>query len=248
MVVSVGDLFNNLQKQMHAKMMQVCPHGPTKGDITEEAWRCFFKDYLPKRYSCDKAIIIDNTGNVSQQIDVVIYDEHFSPFILNQDGIKYIPAESVYAVFEVKQSLSKENFEDAQKKALSVRRLIRTTAPVLCNGVVRLGREPANIIAGLLTTTRAWEETLTNQEIVIDDSFLDVGCCVNGKSWIFQGDKYILSHNEKDSLLTFFMALLEKLQQFGTVPAMEIPKYFDGFASADKGYMAQTDFDPFEVA
>lgn len=236
---------------MYFKMMHECSHAPTKGDLTEEAWRCFFQLYLPKRYSCDKAFIIDHTEAMSEQLDVVIYDEHFSPFILNQNGIKYIPAESVYAVFEVKQCLSKEYFEYAQQKARSVRKLLRTTASVLCNGELRPGRKPANIIAGLLTTNSAWENTLVSQ--VTDpqnDDFLDIGCCVNGKSWLWRDGKYILSHGENDSLLTFFMALLDKLQKFGTVPAMDIPQYFDGFRpisqEGDAAIIAESDFNPFE--
>lgn len=252
MVVSLTELFENLQSQMVNMMEQKCiPHAPTKGDLTEEAWRGFFKTYLPKRYSCDKAFIIDHLGVLSDQIDVVIYDEHFSPFIFNRGGVKYIPAESVYAVFEVKPYLSKEYFEYAQQKACSVRCLKRTTAPVYCNGKLKQGRQPPHIIAGILTTHKAWENTLVEQKLdPTSEGFLDIGCCVNGKSWIWNDGQYLLSQHDKNSLLTFFMALLEQLQQLGTVPAMEIRQYFDGFkedtAELGRSIIAQTDFDVFD--
>lgn len=229
-MVNLNKLFNDLQRDMHINMNKECPHGPSKGDITEEQWRQFFCKYLPKRYSCDKAFIVDHTGNISEQIDIVIYDEHFSPFIFNQDGVKYIPAESVYAVFEVKPQLSKKNFEYAQQKAKSVRILTRTTAAVRCNGELKDGRNPAHIIAGILTTNKSWETTLVTQNVDNNsEDFLDIGCCVDGKSWVWLDNKYVLSQKEDDSLLTFFMKLLELLQEVGTVPAMEIPKYFSGF-------------------
>lgn len=230
--IDLPRLFNTLQQQMYLKMQQQCLHAPTKGDITEEAWRVFFNEYLPKRYSCSKAIIVDCNGNTSEQIDVVIYDEHFSPFIFYQDGIKYIPVESVYAVFEVKQNLSQENFEYAQRKALSVRQLRRTTAPVRCNGVFKDGVVPPHIIAGILTANQAWEDRLIKREgnpTSLD--FLDLGCCVNGKSWVWSKSKnaYMLSLDKKDSLLTFFMTFVDMLRELGTVPAMDIKQYFNGF-------------------
>lgn len=229
-MVSLNKLFNDLQKEMSIKMNKDCHHSPSKGDITEEQWREFFCKYLPKRYSCDKAFIIDHKGNISDQIDIVIYDEHFSPFIFNQNSMKYIPAESVYAIFEVKPKLSKENFKYAQQKAKSVRKLLRTTATVISNGEPKIGRKPTHIIAGMLTTKQAWEKTLISQKADINSfEFLDIGCCVAGKSWVWNQDKYVLSKKQKDSLLTFFMKLLEMLQQQGTVPAMEINKYFNGF-------------------
>lgn len=38
-------------------------------------------------------------GMTSHQIDIVIYDNWFTPFIFSQNGFHYIPAEGVYAVF-----------------------------------------------------------------------------------------------------------------------------------------------------
>jgi hypothetical protein len=49
--------------------------------------------------------VIDHEGNTSQQMDIVIYDNWFTPFIFNQNGFYYIPAEGVYAVFEVKPDI-----------------------------------------------------------------------------------------------------------------------------------------------
>ena len=105
-------------------------HPGAKGDVSELNWIQWLKDYLPKRYCVDKAFIIDCENNISDQIDVVIYDQQYSPFVFNQDSVIYIPAESVYAVFEVKKELNKEYIEYAEKKAGSVRSLHRTSAPI----------------------------------------------------------------------------------------------------------------------
>lgn len=41
-MVNLNKLFNDLQRDMHINMNKECPHGPSKGDITEEQWRQFF--------------------------------------------------------------------------------------------------------------------------------------------------------------------------------------------------------------
>lgn len=102
-------------------------HEGEKGAASEEGWRQMLADYLPKRYCVAKAFVIDSLGQQSQQLDLVIHDRQFSPFWFNQDKALYIPAESVYAVFEVKQTLDKSTVRYAGKKAASVRNLHRTS-------------------------------------------------------------------------------------------------------------------------
>jgi hypothetical protein len=234
-MVTLTELFQSKQNEMLEQMNLKLPHPVAQGNKTEELWRDFFRNYLPKRYSCDSAFVIDHQGNQSDQIDIVIYDDYFSPFLLNYGTNKYIPAESVYAVFEIKPELNKKNFEYAKAKVSSVRGLLRTSATVLCNGKPQRPRELFSIIGGLLTISNDWKTKITEQAVILDDKgTLDIGCCIQDKSWILKEDskgeaKYIWSKNEQNSLLTFFMVLLNELQLRGTVPAMEIQKYFDGF-------------------
>jgi len=89
-----------------------------------------FLHYLPKRYAADSAIVIDSTGRTSDQMDVVIYDPQYTPTLLDQHDHKYIPAEAVYAVMEVKPTVNKSYLDYAGKKAASVRRLKRTSIPI----------------------------------------------------------------------------------------------------------------------
>lgn len=81
-----------------------------------------------------KAIVIDSDGNTSDQIDVVIYDNWYTPFIFTQNGFHYIPAEGVYAVFEVKPNISKEYIKYAGNKIASVRQLKRTSTSMINSG------------------------------------------------------------------------------------------------------------------
>jgi hypothetical protein len=72
--------------------------------------------------------VIDADGRESDYIDVIIYDRQFTPPVFNK---LYIPAESVYAVLEAKQTLNRESVIYAARKAQSVRLLRRTAAEIV---------------------------------------------------------------------------------------------------------------------
>ena len=101
---SLKQLYSALQSEMIAKanFSTVLNHPTDKGDNAEDSWVSWFNEYFPKRYNAAKATIIDSRGAVSNQIDVVLYDAQYSYLAFNNNGILYVPAESVYAVFEVK--------------------------------------------------------------------------------------------------------------------------------------------------
>src|SRR5262249_14359464 len=105
-------------------------HPTTKGDACEQVWIELFEKYLPRRYQPAKAHVVDSNGKFSDQIDVVIFDRQYSPLIFPYAGQTIIPAESVYAVFEAKQTIDASLVNYAQAKVASVRRLHRTTLPI----------------------------------------------------------------------------------------------------------------------
>ena len=116
-------------------------HPLTKGDASEGVWLDLLGTYLPRRYAAGKAHVVDSKGAFSDQMDVVIFDRHYSPFIFQFENQAVIPAESVYAVFEAKQAINASEVEYAQNKVASVRRLHRTSLPIPSAG----GRLPPKI-------------------------------------------------------------------------------------------------------
>ena len=230
---SLKSLFSALQEEMisQAKFSSVLDHPLDKGDNTEENWISWFNKYLPKRYKAAKAKIIDSRGAVSQQIDVVLYDAQYSYLALNKNSILYVPSESVYAVFEVKQDLTKEHMEYAGQKAESVRSLYRTSAPIpYANGIYK-PKEPHRILAGILTTSSGWtsifgdpfKSCLANYNELQQ---VDCGCVLKSGSYFFDYDQSLLSTSEaSESLVYFFLQLLIKLQEMGTVPAIDLNEY-----------------------
>ena len=80
--INLKGLFYDLQNQMNSKLTtnrRNISHPGTKGDSSEEGWIEWLRTYLPKRYCVDKAFIIDCENNISDQIDIVIYDQQYCP-------------------------------------------------------------------------------------------------------------------------------------------------------------------------
>ncbi len=235
--VPMRDLFLQRQRVMHAQLTAsrlTLPHASAKGDATELHWTDMLQAYLPKRYNVRKAQVIDHTGHLSQQLDVVIFDGQYCPLLLEDGDACYVPAESVYAVCEVKQELSKQEIEYAGKKAASVRALARTSAPIVHAGGTYPPKEPLPILAGLLTTESSWSPQFGAAfEAALDwlaaEDSMQFGCALGHGAWEAQradGGGLVTSVSAGDTaLISFFLALLASLQRMGTVPAIDLSEY-----------------------
>ncbi|WCG02528.1 DUF6602 domain-containing protein [Porphyromonas gingivalis] len=203
--IDLKKLFSSLQKQMEQALATdrtFILHPGSKGDALENTWIEWLRNYLPNRYSVDKAFVIDCEGQVSEQIDVVIYDCWFTPFVFKQNGIKYIPAEGVYAVFEVKPDIKGSAggisyIEYASKKIESVRALRRTSTNMINSGSLVSARPLTKIIGGILCCTNSYTHQDDNKTINSHLSDLtgfggiDCGCIIDYGSFVvdYEGEE-----------------------------------------------------------
>ena len=208
--ISLELLFKGLQDQMLSLLntnREFITHPGSKGDALENAWIEWLQKYLPNRYSVDKAIIIDHEGNTSHQIDIVIYDNWFTPFIFSQNGFHYIPAEGVYAVFEVKPDIkgsanSQNYIEYTSEKIKSVRRLKRTSTNMINSGKKLSPRPLTKIIGGMLATTNTYAHNDNNKTIKkhvaknVGLGGIDIGCIAD------YGSFYVDYEGKEDVKLT----------------------------------------------
>ncbi len=233
--IDVRELFLDQQKEMITNLEKIrkhtINHAPTTGDASEGAWAEWLRNYLPNRYNVDRAIVVSSEGFESDAIDIVIYDQQYSPFVWFQEGIKKIPAESVYAVIECKQDISKGQIEYASDKAKSVRELFRTVAPVVDRGESYTPPPLFEILAGVITLENTWADTIKDSKSfssVISNlsgkGVLDFGCVLNDRSFIVDGDDIHYSDPE-ESLIFFFTNLFNKLQKLGTVRPIDMMQY-----------------------
>jgi hypothetical protein len=209
--INIADLFSGLQKQMVAQLntnREFILHPGSKGDSLENVWIDWLKKYLPNRYCVDKAIIIDSNGDLSHQIDLVIYDQQYTPFVFTQNGIHYIPAEGVYAIFEVKPDFqgnvgSKNFFEYTGEKIESVRKLKRTSVEIINAGKPSPARPLTKIIGGILASTNSYTHSNNKTiELHLKDlkglQTIEIGCAVDFGSF------YVNYNGEEDSSINNF--------------------------------------------
>src|SRR5690349_6591313 len=119
--INLREVFHRVQEQMLANMevSAVFEHPLSCGLASEKHWINLFNRYLPQRYRATSGFVVDADGQRSRQIDLVVYDRFYSPLLFHDDSEPHIPAESVYAVFEVKRQLSAKLIGDAGCKAAS---------------------------------------------------------------------------------------------------------------------------------
>jgi len=226
----LAGLHDDIQQRLE-NVRKTFGHPGTKGDASENVWLELLQKYLPRRYEAAKAHVVDSRGVFSDQIDVVVFDRQYSPFIFNYQGQTIIPAESVYAVFEAKQTVNAGLVRYAQEKAASVRRLHRTSLPIPYAQGVYPAKPLIPIYGGLLTFESEWTPALGKSLLGAlsggdADGRLDLGCVA--AHGFFSLDKktgtYELS-NEAKPATAFLFKLISELQFSGTVPMIDIQAY-----------------------
>jgi hypothetical protein len=243
--VSLDTVFSAISTPLKAILTEsatAIEHPTTKGDASEFQWLKWLKTYLPKRYTADKGFVIDASGCISDQQDIIIYDRQYTPTLLDQEGVLYVPSESVYSVIEVKQELTREYINYAGEKIKSVRMLKRTSAPFAAAGEECQKTEPKHIVGGLVCLGTKWKDGLDNNALLsaMDQvkhplNQIDVVCCLGFGSFVakYTEEGASLRKSTPDgALIFFFLNLLTQLRTLATVCAMD----YDEYAKSLKNY------------
>lgn len=93
------------EKSFIAQLYFSTSHGSTIGGFREEVWREMFKQIVPKKFVIEQSVfIIDSQGRVSNEVDLAIIDETYTPYIFHYGKVKFLPIEAVAVVIECKSS------------------------------------------------------------------------------------------------------------------------------------------------
>lgn len=211
-------------------------HPGKYGDVTEQYIIEILRRYLPARYQVDSAIVIDCEGRTSDQIDVVVYDRYYTPTLLDQHGHKYVPAEAVYAVFELKPVVDAAKLVYAGKKAASVRCLKRTSGTFRTAVGMEKKTEPIEIIAGIIAPRVGWKNGLratafkSSLTKFSKNHRLDCVLALKDGSYDrFNKDGSETTGGQENCLIFFLFRLLGKLLTQGNVPAVAWDTYAKNF-------------------
>lgn len=231
----LAGLHDDIERRL-ATARKVFGHPGTKGDANESVWLQLFQTYLPQRYQAASAHVVDSKGTFSDQIDVVLFDRQYSPFIFHFEGQTIVPAESVYAVFEAKQTINAAQVAYAQEKVASVRRLHRTSLPIPYAGGTYDPKPLSPILGGLLKFESDWNPAfghpLTGALSSGDPAGrLDLGCvAAHGVFGCDSSGCYTITPGGKPAT-AFLLELIARLQSSATVPMIDVRAYARWLAS-----------------
>ncbi len=214
--LDLADVFSRVQSKMLADLTTtgVFEHPSANGTATEQIWIEAFSQFLPARYRAVPAFIINSSGHRSRQIDIAIYDNASAPTLFPNPAGVHIPIESVYAIFEVKPTISKQFLEDAAEKAASVR---------------ALRSNQRTILAGLLGTSSVWKEEnfSTNLRRALTDlkrdHAIDIGCALEHGAFDRHPTLSVSPPNR--ALIFFLLRLITRLNALAPRSSPDLLKY-----------------------
>lgn len=239
---SLSELLAGLHGEIQGKLQlarSTIGHPGDMGDASEGVWLEMLQNYLPQRYQAANAHVVDSLGNFSHQIDVVIFDRQYSPFIFRFQDKTVVPAESVYAAFEAKQNANASHVAYAHTKLASVRHLHRTSLPIPHAGGEFPAKKPHHIIGGLLTLESDWSPAFGDAyrkalSVDLGDGKLDIGCVAAHGHFRFNTSTKDYDFFEEGRPATAFLFNLISMLQFcGTVPMIDIQAYARWLAPQD---------------
>ena len=101
-------------------------HPGEQGRQREDGVREFLREFLPGRLAIGTGEIASANGDVSPQMDVIVYDGHHTPLLDRSESSVVVPVEGVYAVIEVASDLDGSKLRDDVEKIRKAKRLPKT--------------------------------------------------------------------------------------------------------------------------
>jgi uncharacterized protein DUF6602 len=229
---SLPHLLANLHDDVERRLQIVRDsfgHPTTKGDGSAAVWLDLFRTYLPARYRAETAHVVDSNGAFSEQIDLAVFDRQYSPFVFHYEGQIVLPAESLYAVFEAKQTINAPNIDYSQNKVASVRRLHRTSLPIPFAAGTYPAKPPAHILGGILALDSDWRPALGDPLTAAlgknPNGRLDLSCAALHGTFACAADGAITITTNGKAATAFLLELIARLQDIATVPMMDTRAY-----------------------
>jgi hypothetical protein len=146
------------------------------------------------------------------------------------EGSDVVPAESVYAAFEVKQVLDAGTVSYAQDKIASVRRLHRTSLPIPSAGGLLAPKPLHHILGGALALVSGWSPALGTPLLTLlqeasTDRRIDIGCVSAAGTFECTNDCTFTFDTAQGTGARFLLSLIARLQEIATVPMIDVRAY-----------------------
>ena len=141
-------VLSSAQNKLTAAIDQIrlsIPHSAEIGTLIEQQFRSQLEEILPEKIGVSHGFVVDSSGGVSRQMDIILYDRLNTPRIFASDGAQMFPVEATYACGEIKTSLDSDKLKNSFEKCSSYKNLcrkayIKKTSPIKTTNTL-FGRE-----------------------------------------------------------------------------------------------------------
>lgn len=104
-IKNIKDNYASMEEGIVNQLYFAGHHGSTIGHYREKIWSEMFKSIVPKKFVIEQSVfLIDSQGKVSNEVDLAIFDETYTPYIFRYYDLKFIPIEAVAVVVECKST------------------------------------------------------------------------------------------------------------------------------------------------
>lgn len=110
-----------------AQIRNSIPHTGETGDLVERVFRTQLTEVLPEKVGVSNGFVVDSKGDVSRQMDIILYDRQNTPRIFTSAGAQMFPVETTYACGEIKTDMDSAQLADSFQKCQSYKRLSRNS-------------------------------------------------------------------------------------------------------------------------
>jgi hypothetical protein len=105
------------------RIRQTVPHSGERGLETELLFNQFLNEHLPKRFSATRGFVVDTDGEMSPQLDSIVYDRLDALTFKGGEQNLIVPHDNVAAVVQVKSRLDGKELKSAAENIAAVKRL-----------------------------------------------------------------------------------------------------------------------------
>ena len=153
-------------------------HNLSTGSANETILREFLSSHVAANFVVGQGFICDllDTGNVSRQCDVLIYDQNHFPLVYSDGSIKIVLPRSVRMVIEVKTRFKKDDVHSAISNIESAKRLNK-----YITGVIFAFRSPS--VNSVIKSIESFPVALDGEQIPTAILLLDKDIIIHRWSW-----------------------------------------------------------------
>jgi hypothetical protein len=98
-------------------------HAGEFGRLREGVSKNFIRFAVPRRLDIGTGFVMNHVGDVSTQVDLIVYDKIETPLVQDSENQCFYPVETACAVGEIKSVLKKDDFKIAINKLAKIKEL-----------------------------------------------------------------------------------------------------------------------------